>query len=102
MIEAKWFRSFWKRLWENSVFDSPIKKSLRVFVIAPELGSASPIMTHVFESAACCDCAHLEFCLPLLEQRGGTSDDASLLCITFKQFGRRNVPSFSLFLWHVP
>lgn len=68
-MEAKWFGSFWKHLWENSVFDSSIKKSLRIFVIAPELGSASPIMTHVFESAACCEYAYLEFCLPLLRDR---------------------------------
>lgn len=37
-----------------------------IFVIAPELGSASPIMTHVFESAACCEYAFWSFvCLCL-------------------------------------
>lgn len=73
MMEAKWFGSFWKHLWENSVFDSSIKKSLMIFVIAPELGSASPIMTHVFESAACCEYAYLEFCLPLLRDRSSVA-----------------------------
>lgn len=79
MIEAKWFGSFWKHLWGNSVIDSSIKKSLMIFVIAPELGSASPVMTHAFQAAACCECAYLELCLPLLreEQRGSTSGDAS-------------------------
>lgn len=79
-----------------------LKKGLMIFVIAPELGSASPDTAHVLESAACCEYAYLELCVALLRDRssGDTSDDVSGFVLPASSLDSECL-SFPLFLWHV-